>query len=320
MTTILISMITKIIGQALCVLEMLRKYLGILEKYTVHMKYNTIIILMGLSLPVRAHADIALNPLHANGIAIEDDNLNIRMESEEVIVDLWADSAVVNCSFVMHNYGEALSVEMGFPEMHFLQNEKPYFIQCAEDKKRFRINVNGVMLGYETISFSHVLDELVALQKELSQSLNGEEYRDIFDSYVEVRHQLENKSHLWYVWQESFDRQTTKNISVSYKISNGTTVKENVSGYFVVNKLFKYIISTGGSWHGTIGDAIIRVRLHGFTLFDLGSISPSGYTVVDDGREIMWHFEDIEPVEDDDIVVLFPDEVYTPVWMSSPSY
>lgn len=49
---------------------MLRKYLGIFEKYTVHMKYSTTIILMGLSLPVRAHADIALNPLHANGIAI----------------------------------------------------------------------------------------------------------------------------------------------------------------------------------------------------------------------------------------------------------
>jgi len=59
---------------------------------------------------------------------------------------------------------------------------------------------------------------------------------------------------------------------------------------------FTYILSTGATWAGTIGDALIRVELPSDCAKEI-SVSPEGYETSKKGASmwITWHFSDWEP-------------------------
>ena len=69
-------------------------------------------------LHVHVFADIAPTPIKAKTI-YPGHQTSVRMESEKVIIDLYNDSSVVQCSFNMKNLGEHEKLRIGFPEMDF---------------------------------------------------------------------------------------------------------------------------------------------------------------------------------------------------------
>jgi len=65
---------------------------------------------------------------------------------------------------------------------------------------------------------------------------------------------------------------------------------------------FKYILKTGSFWEGTIGDALITVRIQNTNPEQLAVISPEGYQR--ENNVIIWHFTDFEPDKDIEIRIV----------------
>jgi len=65
---------------------------------------------------------------------------------------------------------------------------------------------------------------------------------------------------------------------------------------------FTYIVSTGATWAGTIGDALISVELPSECMGDIG-IFPKGYATSKKGHStwVTWHYSDWEPDSSGDI-------------------
>jgi len=90
-------------------------------------------------------------------------------------------------------------------------------------------------------------------------------------------------------------------------------VMYTVSGYgYYPNEAFKYILETGAGWKGTIGsvDVIVRlpyevneknVEVPGDDFTGYGSPTPGG---VVNGKEIHWHFEELEPTWENNIQIV----------------
>ncbi len=60
--------------------------------------------------------------------------VNIQMVSELVKVNLTLDSAFVECTFHMHNFGEQKTLEIGFPVMNFYLWENDYLSPLSKNK------------------------------------------------------------------------------------------------------------------------------------------------------------------------------------------
>jgi hypothetical protein len=92
-----------------------------------------LIILMSHS----AQADISPNPIQIKGI-IPSHPVNIQMVSEIVSIQLSMDSALVECTFNMHNLGKAQDLEIGFPMMNFYLFRDEY-----PDQDKFKVWTKG---------------------------------------------------------------------------------------------------------------------------------------------------------------------------------
>lgn len=70
-------------------------------------------------------------------------------------------------------------------------------------------------------------------------------------------------------------------------------------------RLFEYILHTGSTWHGPIGEADIVVHWQNerYVAPETLSASPPGYARGQ--RDLHWHFTDLEPTREDDIRVYF---------------
>src|SRR5690606_29641525 len=91
-----------------------------------------------------AFADIAPNPIVVKGIYTVD-SCKIQMVREYVFADLYNDSARVECTFELLNFGDSITIQVGFPEMNF---QYWSFMRTYEpnDKTVFEISVNDKIL------------------------------------------------------------------------------------------------------------------------------------------------------------------------------
>ena len=194
---------------------------------------------------------------------------SVRMESEKVIIDLYNDSSVVNCSFIMKNLGEYENLKIGFPEMNFYYYR---VIKESEKLNRFKVKENGKALKF------HLSDSLK----------NNAEFRRKIDSYQIIEE--------WYLWDGEFQKGETKTIEVQYSLPFGALYKSN-------KRYFTYLLSTGANWEGTIGKAEIIVNLKDIEADSIISFVPANCSF--SNNQLSWTFLDFEPTTEHDIKVFY---------------
>lgn len=158
----------------------MRQYKETHNNYHEHMKKLFLSILI-IFCALKIRADIAPNPIQANGIAAVKPT-EVKMVSEKVIVDLTIDSSHVYCYFKLHNEGKAEKMQIGFPYM----NTTPFSSRFAP------INV------YQ----------------------NGKKINDI-DFFKSNSGNIKISSKSWYLWDAHFDENETMIIEVSYSLPKG---------------------------------------------------------------------------------------------------
>lgn len=232
---------------------------------------TTLILTLILHCILSTYADIRPNPIAAKGI-IAGISTSIRMDSELVVVDLYKDSASVECTFYMKNDDKAQDLTIGFPQMYFnffldnnqTQIEKYYVSENGERKKIANIHHTNEMSEEENLLFAEFTNQ----------------------SY-------DNQA--WIVWKSSFKEGEMKTIVVRYTLPYGPSK----SG----RRFFTYYLHTGSGWKGTIGKAEILVNLKDLTTDLLFETRPENYKI--QGKQLSWTFTDFEPTKMDDIKIYY---------------
>ncbi|HLN73885.1 MAG: hypothetical protein ACM3O8_03095 [Methylococcaceae bacterium] len=232
------------------------------------MKKSIVLTLLLLG-TLSTYADIRPNPIKAKGI-IAGKNTSIRMDSEMVVVDLYKDSAVVECHFYMKNDSDSQKLTIGFPEMNF---------------QYFRSND-----GTETGNFC-------AFE-------NGERVKLInFHQAASLKEKFpftgltnqQGDDQPWFLWDSEFDNGEKKTIVVRYTLPYGATK----AGC----RYFTYLLNTGSGWKGNIGKAEITVNLKDITPDLILKAMPGNYKT--NGKQLSWIFTDFEPTIKDDINIYY---------------
>jgi|SRR5574344_101510 hypothetical protein len=292
-------------------------------------------------------ADIAPIVRENFNISASDPNNHIRLLSEKVVVNLYPLSSKVECLFEMRNMGDSVTIEMGFPEMKFQQDVGPLFFNAnrkisRQNADEYTISVNGKILDSSNIYFSkwlnnyldkhdeeeefieeqrkkqYELEESIKVHPEESYSLQ-QQLDSLEQSYMKeyISFYSERSSILrtniesqvpFYVWREHFDKGEKKLIKVSYEIPNGVTYigdkKIGASNFLY----FKYILSTGAGWEGTIGKVDIVLKISdGVDIRTIETVSPENYKYVSSSKKLSWQFNNLEPTDADNIIIIFYD-------------
>lgn len=234
------------------------------------MKRTIILILIHLGI-LSTYADIQPNPIKAKGI-VSRVNTSIRMDSELVVVDLYKDSAIVECHFYMKNDSNDQKLTIGFPEMNF-----HYFrSNDGAEIDNFSVYENGEKI------------ELISLHKPETSSTNEQvPFSGIINQKIEDQP--------WFIWNSSFDKDELKTIVVRYSLPYGAM--KNGSRYFT------YLLNTGSGWKGNIGKADIVVNLKDIQPDLILKTLPENYKIT--GNQISWSFSDFEPTTKDDIKIYY---------------
>ncbi len=202
----------------------------------------------------------------------------VRMEAETVTMKLAADgeSARVEAVFHMRNLGSAEEhMQARFP-LSFWDGRSDGYFNCPEIED-LRVFVDG--------------------QETPTTRLEGEPRQD-----------CDNTPLPWAGFDVTFPPGEEVILEVTY-----TQRTFGYEPYFVLG----YVLETGAGWKGTIGSADIIVEMPyeatpGNVLLSghagYGGTTPGAAL---DGRQVRWHFEDLEPTAEDNIRLLF---VSPPYW------
>lgn len=217
-------------------------------------------------------ADIAPNPIKAKGI-VASGNTNIRMVSERVIVDLYKDSSVVECHFVMKNEGKKQQINIGFPEMNFHHFKTT---SATDFSSSFLVHENG-----KEVQLIDIYTPNSDLRKE--------------QNIYERTNNLDYEEQPWYLWDSEFDDGETKIIKVRYSLPFGQI--KNRCRYFT------YLLNTGFGWKGSIETCEVIVNLKDISKDLILKTTPQNNIVND--NEIKWKFNNLEPTTSDDIKIYY---------------
>lgn len=234
------------------------------------MKTTIILILIHLCI-LSTYADIRPNPIKAKGI-VSGVNTSISMDSEQVVVDLYKDSAIVECHFYMKNDSNAQQLTIGFPEMNF-----HYFRQNdGAEINNFSVYENGEKI------------KLISLHQPETASTNEQV---LFSGIINQK----SEDQPWFIWNSSFDKDELKTIVVRYSLPYGAM--KNGSRYFT------YLLNTGSGWKGNIGKADIVVNLKDIQPDLILKAVPENYKIT--GNQLSWSFSNFEPTTTDDIKIYY---------------
>jgi len=288
-------------------------------------------------------ADIAPNPIVVNGIYTVDD-CKIQMTSEYVFANLYNDSAKVECTFNLENFGDATEIQIGFPEMIFQYWSISEYTPA--DKANFKIYVDGKMLTEADIQVPSEMESIY--QKYMSVYQYDNDYQRKRDSIYTVYGIIEKGNQVRYtkgtyeqaekallelsewrdskprlgsvLWTELEDQKEKGNFpwyvwNVNFEQLEKRQVKVVYSlpsglGKGSDYRYFKYILETGSGWYKTIQKAEIELQLHDIDIQNIEEISPNIFSVDTAAKVIRWTFTDLEPTAQDDIYLRYfnPDE------------
>jgi hypothetical protein len=204
-------------------------------------------------------------------------NNQIRMAHEIVTVDLQHNT--VDAVFTFQNLGPETTTLIGFPML----KESPYSPDRGEGKLEPYFGYQSFR-AFEVLADGTQMEILTEVKPGLPPPAGvtppGGEY---FSK--------------WVVFQVFFRAGETKKIRNTY---NAEYAYRNSIGE---NRL-EYVLTTGSTWHGTIGEAEIVVNYAGVDPWKIRQVSPAGYQVKDGA--IRWSLKDFEPSgSEDNISVVF---------------
>lgn len=231
-----------------------------------------VFVVVTLAIPQGVQADVA-PPQQPPGSNLEpgSETTQVRMVAETVTIELLADSgyndlgqAKVTADFTMRNLGSAEeTMAARFPVG--ASDERGGIPQIAD----FAVQVNG--------------------SQRPTRATTGEDPNGLEDSVP------------WAEFDVTFPPGEDVNIVVTYTIAG--------TGYYPFS-YFTYILSTGAGWKDTIGSADIIVRFPYEVNAHNVIVEPSyiGWKetspgAILDGKEVRWHFDDLEPAQENNITV-----------------
>ena len=291
-----------------------------------------------------ALADIAPNPIVVKSVFTAD-SCKIRMLSEIVFANLYRDSARVECTFELLNYGDSITIEIGFPEMNFQYWSVGEYSE--NDKRNFEIYVDGYLLTDKEIGVPKEFEEVY--HKYMYVYYIEKEYKAKVDSIYKANNVIIKKNGAYvyqsresldktkiafdslFKWRNSkpylgselwkeFDTQMKKGNYPWYvwrvhfeegekKIIKVTYNLPSGLGYGANYRYFKYLLNTGAGWYDNIEKADIILNLHDINMKNIEEIKPNNYLLDIQKKTITWGFRNLEPTEDDDIYVRYFDTV-----------
>jgi hypothetical protein len=214
--------------------------------------------------------DGAISEIASGTITPLDQHGSVRMVREKVDVRLTRKRALVRCEFVFKNDGKPITVRMGFPE----QARSGGDAQASGRLHNFKSTVDGIAVKTRHIgSYNKPHDKY--------------DQREFYNG--------------WFIKDVHFDAGQSRTIIDEYVSDLG--VSNSVDSPYDAVYLFKYILKTGRSWKGSIGEAVISVNTSAFSAYCDVSPSLKGYT--QRGNTITWTLKDIEPEEDIELI-FFP--------------
>lgn len=259
------------------------------------------------------------------------------MLSETVEMELWMDRQTVKCSFTMKNFGDSLTLPVGFPDMYF---QHYYFTAYSEtDLNHVDIFVDGKQLNRSSIQIPEELrpayDNFIASEKadrilyqkldslntvfgvirDNRRTITGVERGSLAD-YLEKRAVFEQQRE-----RLPFDKQDFKQVfqkmmandafpwyvwNVHFKKDETRVISVHYKlpsgvAYRDSYRYASYLLSTGAGWKDVIGNAKITARLHDIPLNKLRKMTPEGYAMDRKTKTITWDFEAFEPGKTHDI-------------------
>lgn len=293
------------------------------------------------------NADIAPNPITANGVYTVD-SCNIQLVSELVSVDMFNDSSKVECTFVLKNFSDSITIEVGFPEMIFEYHG--YSEYNENDKNKFQIQVDDKILTEEQIKVPAALDNLYKkymfvyhIEREYcrkSDSIDKEfgGYTKVEGGYTmyptdTLHKQAEAAHHSLFKWRRTqpyFGSELSRPLNELKEKGNypwyvwqvffGKEEKKIIKVKYDLpsgigyngghNRYFKYLLSTGAGWKGVIENAKIIVRFRNININYIEQVVPNNYLIDSNNLTINWNFTNLEPTKENDVYIRYynPDE------------
>lgn len=167
---------------------------------------------------------------------------------------------------------EAITVSMGFPE------DCGY--DCWLDAEDWVSYGDYVWESYKLFDFG-------------AADADGGEFDVTFVNEIEADTEAMN----WYLYDVDFEAGEEKRI-VNYYWLMPSSYK---TGHW-----FSYILETGASWKDSIESVDVYVNFHGdLSVYDVTQLGPEGYqyNLFGENDNVSWHFENLEPTEDDNLSV-----------------
>ena len=212
-------------------------------------------------------ADIAPNPM-TGGRAIslyEGGTTDVRMVEEDVAVRIFADSIVTVASFSMHNEGEEVNMEVGFPfsyvsdllEFRAFVNDLP--VEVHDGKKEHAIRDKKVIVYWKLWSMSFHRDERCSVR-------------------VEYRTKPMNM--------------TSLSLQSGALASLGNNVHEALQRATTIGTV-EYRLDTGKQWKGILDSCRISFELVGLSSAHIKELWPADGMVAE--NRVIWEYTDYEP-------------------------
>ncbi|MCB1095610.1 MAG: hypothetical protein KDN22_08565 [Verrucomicrobiae bacterium] len=219
----------------------------------------------------------------------------IRIVREDLDIVLKPDHASVAVTYLMRNEDDGkVTARFGFPvedtqkskfETGFLPEGAPKRLSDNGQTTGSEYCTNyEVMFGAEAVKASYVVEPVA---QGLVKPFDGIERFEGING--------------WMVSEVKFRGSEEKQVRITYDSpydAEGTFISSNSKHS---ERAFRYRLSTGGVWKGTIQSGTVRVIPKGIDLAELRIQTPANrFKRIEDGSWI-WHFKDLEPTLADDI-------------------
>jgi hypothetical protein len=188
-------------------------------------------------------------------------NSSIRMVRERVDIRLGQKGAVVKCVFEFKNEGEACSVQMGFPESQWASGE------------------GGIYGGLE-----HFVSFIDGQKAEVKHRFPSEKHS--YDNGQDRDYTS------WYVKNVDFAKGQTRIVEDDYFSRYG----QSSSSGALEAEAFTYVLVTGATWKGTIGE--IEINIDTTKLGNMRDIKLPKGCMKSGNKTWKWTAKDIEPKQD----------------------
>jgi tetratricopeptide (TPR) repeat protein len=218
---------------------------------------------------------------------------NVRMVEEFVLIDISGESlspsghANVTANFTMRNLGNVEeTMRVRFPLHHNDYDIETEFANGGGFCKEFyqpglrdlRVWVNSV---------------------EVETDIHFEKMVDVIASPNEEGEKVYITAPCWAFFEVSFPPEQDVFVTVTY----------SMEGYRYISTAgrtnFKYVITTGAGWKDEIGKADIVARLpYEANHLNVNECFPKEFAI--SGREVSWHFEEFEPLENISLFIINP--------------